>query len=508
MVLPLSSTAKTWSPDRVSEAHRTTLLSALVATAAASALLWRPIAHMSEHIWGPPTPWTNGDFLGAYWLFWAVTQPENWVSTLHWPYGELSIWQSFPNPFDALVLGPLMAHLPFPSGWNGMLIGHHLANIVATVVLARAAGVRGPSAALAGALVGASPVMLFEIGLGHTLTAAVWPGLFGLALLLRGHGVRAGVLIGVQGLFYLYAGLGFGLVALLVRPHRGLLAAVAVVGPYLWFLLPQLPAAQSIAPPAGHTGMPLSGLLWSADQYHFRSHPMLLIGFLAPILCARSHRPVVTRWIVVAMGLLFIAIGPQPAWIRGTPLFTSPLSGLLSTVPGLGRMHHPIRFIMLLIPLLGVLTATIVDRWPRWVVALSFLLVIPTWQSMDDAVGWRADPTAPGAQAARWVADRGTAIVDLGSRSMEGLALQPIHRLPLMAGFHPRNAPPPHLDPTVFRRVNAWADGQIQPGLPTQLRALGFSHVLAIDRGPAAAIDVGAVESQLGTEVFPGVYAL
>jgi hypothetical protein len=91
---------------------------------------------------------------------------------------------------------------------------------------------------------------------------------------------------------------------------------------------------------------------------------------------------------------------------------------------------------------------------------------------------------------------------------MEGLALQPIHRLPVLAGFHPRRAPPPHIDAAVFRRVNAWADGQPQPGLPTELRALGFSHVLAIDRGPSAPIEPSAVEAALGPPVFPGVYAL
>jgi hypothetical protein len=171
-------------------------------------------------------------------------------------------------------------------------------------------------------------------------------------------------------------------------------------------------------------------------------------------------------------------------------------------------MHHPVRFTMVLLPLLAVMFAHIVSRKTRLLLPVSLALVALTARTMDDAVGWRANPTPPGVAAAEWVAERGTAVVDLGSRSMEGLALQPIHRLPLLAGFHPRHSPPPHLDPTVFRRVDRWADGEPQPGLAAQLRALGFSHVLAIQRGAAAPIDVRAVEAALGSPVAPGVYAL
>jgi len=508
MVLPLSSSAKTWSPGKVSEARWTTRISVVAATAVAIVLLWRPVCNMAGNIWGPTSPWTNGDFIGAYWLFWAVTQPENWVSQLHWPHGELSPWRSFPNPFDAFLLGPILAHVPFPAGWNAMMLGHHLGNVAATVWLARAAGARGPGAAAAGALVAASPVMLFEIGLGHTLTAAVWPGLIGLTLLLRGHGAIAGLLIGVQGLCYLYTGIGFGMAALLIRPCLGLGTALFIVGPYLWWLAPLLPTADVILPPSGHTSLPLDGLVWGAQQHQFRMHPALLLGGLAPLLCPREQRAGAVRWCLVALLALFLAAGPTPAWVRGEPLFTSPLAVVLTQVPGMGRLHHPIRFSMLLIPALAVLTAMVLSRWPRWVSGLGLLLVLPTWRTMDDAVGWRADPTPPGTAAAAWVAHRGAAVVDLGSRSMEGLALQPVHRLPLLAGFHPRRAPPPGIDATVFRRVNAWADGSPQRGLPAALRALGFTHILAIDRGPAAPIDVTAVEAALGPPVFPGVYAL
>jgi hypothetical protein len=492
----------------VNPERQRSVIAILGALAVAIALLWRPITEMGDHIWGPSTPWTNGDFIGAWWLFWAMAQPEDWLSQLHWPHGEASLWTSFPNPFDAMALGPVLAHLPFPGAWNAMVLGHHLGNIAATVCLARAAGVRGVGAFVAGALIAASPVMLLEIGLGHTLTAAVWPGLLGLALLLRGHDRWAGLLIGVQGLCYLYTGLGFGLVALLLKPRLGLALALVVVGPYLWWLAPQLSVATAVAPPDGHNSLPLDGLFWLAQQQWFRAHPVLLVGFAAPILAQAKHRPMLKRWAFAAMCMLLLALGPTPSWVRNDPLFISPLAWLVSWTPGMGRMHHPVRFTMVLLPLLAVMFAHIVSRKTRLLLPVSLALVALTARTMDDAVGWRASPTPPGVAAAEWVAERGTAVVDLGSRSMEGLALQPIHRLPLLAGFHPRHSPPPHLDPTVFRRVDRWADGEPQPGLAAQLRALGFSHVLAIQRGAAAPIDVRAVEAALGSPVAPGVYAL
>lgn len=389
-----------------------------------------------------------------------------------------------------------------------MMLGHHLGNVAATVWLARSAQAQGPSATVAGALVAACPVMLFEIGMGHTLTAAVWPGLLALAFLVRGQSTLAGLLIGLQGLCYLYTGLAFGIAAVLLRPRKGLAAAFVIIVPYLWWLSPQMPASNAMPPPAGHTSLPLDGLMWLSQQHQFRIHPALLVGFFAPVLVRRNRRQDVLRWWWVALLALFLALGPTPSWIRGTPLLTSPLLFILEQVPGLSRMHHPIRFAMLLIPAMAVLTALVLDRWPKWVAGLSLLLVIPTWRVMDDAVGWRAQATPPGMQAAQWVGQHGKAVVDLGSRSMEGLALQPVHKLPLMAGFHPRQAPPPHVDPTLMRRVNAWADGVPQKGLPAQLRAQGFTHVLVIDRGPAAPIEPTAVESALGPPVFPGVYAL
>ena len=131
---------------------------------------------------------------------------------------KLDAWTSFPNPF---VHGSCLASPSaqgFPLGWNLMMLGHHLLNVVATVLLARAVGLRTLHAAASGALVAATPLMLHEHAMGHTLTAAVWPGLLGLAALCAGRGAVAGLWIGIQGLTYLYTGLMVGVVALILRP--------------------------------------------------------------------------------------------------------------------------------------------------------------------------------------------------------------------------------------------------------------------------------------------------
>lgn len=488
--------------------RRHSLLAVLTAVGLAGGLLWRPILSMGTGLWGAPDPWTNGDFIGAIWLFWSAADSGDALAMLAWPHGEASILASFPNPFDAWLLGPIMAQLPFPLGWNLMMLSHHLANVAATVVLARAAGARALPAAAAGALVGACPVMLYETMLGHTLTAAVWPGLLGLALLLRGRGLWAGVLIGVQGLSYLYTGLGFGLAALILRPDKRLLSALVIVGPYLLWLVPLLPAAAAVGPPDGHTSLPLDGLLWASDQQHNRLHPVLLLGLLAPVLLPAEDRTKGWRWVGVILLALLLALGPSIAWSRGAEVLTSPIAWVQHLVPGMGRMHHPVRFAMLLVPALAVGTSLAFSRWPRIAGALLLLAALPTWRIIDNTCAWPESATPPGAAQAAVLGDGEGAIVDLGSRSMEALALQPIHGRPVLSGLHPRAKPRPGIDPALAQRVNAWAEGIPQPGLPAALRHQGFTHVLVVDRGPRAPVNSIAVEAALGPPISPGVYAL
>jgi hypothetical protein len=461
---------------------------------------------MEHGLWGPADPWSNGDFLGARWLFWAASQAGDPTNLLNHPWGEASIISSFPNPFDAWLLGPLVAQMSFPLWFNLMMLGHHLLNVMATVVLARSAGARPLHAAAAGALVAATPLMLHEHTLGHTLTAAVWPGLFGLAALLRGRDIRAGVWIAVQGFAYLYSGLAIGLVALCLRPRRGLWLAILLVLPYLYILAPGLEPATATAPPDGFTALPLDGLFWGAQQSQVRLHPLLLLGLAVPFFGAQSHQTLRRRLGLTAALLLLVSLGP--AWVlhRGQePLFGSPVQYLLG-LPGLSRMHHPIRMGMLATPLLAVGLALALHRKRAIWALLLMISTVPTWKTIDNTVAWPSEPHPPGAHAAEWLAEHASGVVDLGSHSMEALALQTIHGKPILAGFHPRTHPRSGLDPTVFQAVEDWSHGKTQPNLPNTLKHLGYSHVLVIDRGRP--LDASAVEAQLGSPVAPGIFAL
>jgi hypothetical protein len=171
-------------------------------------------------------------------------------------------------------------------------------------------------------------------------------------------------------------------------------------------------------------------------------------------------------------------------------------------------MHHPIRLGIIATPLLAVSAALALNQrraiWPL-VILLGTAL---SWRTIDNTAAWPGAAEPPGAQAAEWLAKHGTAIVDLGSDSMQALALQTIHHKPILSGFHPRARPRPGVDPIVFQQVDAWSKGHPQPSLPAHLKQLGFSHVLVVDRGVNRPIDPSAVQSQLGAPVFPGVYAL
>jgi hypothetical protein len=332
--------------------------------------------------------------------------------------------------------------------------------------------------------------------------------MFGLAALIRGRGLQAGLWIGIQGLAYLYAGLAFGLVALLLRPTRGLLASLVLIGPYLAMLAPQLSAASATVPPDGYTSLPLDGLIWAAQQPQVRFHPLLLIGFLAPFMGASSHLHYRRRFVISAALMVVVALGPSVFAHRGDPaLFDSPVQWLLS-VPGLSRMHHPIRLAMIAVPLLAVSTALVLHRRRSLWALIALVLTLPTWKTIDNTGAWPTAAEPPGQDAALWLRDHATAIVDLGSRSSEALGLQTIHGKPVLAGLHPRENPRSGLDPTLFRRVNAWASGSAQPGLPGQLRHLGYSHILVVDRGSHSPVDSSAVEAALGAQVYPGIYAL
>ncbi|MEC7948330.1 MAG: hypothetical protein VX265_12255 [Myxococcota bacterium] len=419
-------------------------LAALGAVAVALVLLERPLRAFGDGLWGPENAWHNRDFLGAWWLFWDSSTPTNGLALQNWPDGALALQHHIPNPFDGWLLGPSLWGLSFPLWWNGMQLVHHLLNVAASAALARTAGARVGGALAAGALVAGSPVMLHEIAGGRTLSGAVWPGLLALAFLLRGRGVLAGLLIGIQGLCYLYAGALFGLVALMLRPLPGLAAVALPMAAYAAWLWPLASGLHGKPPPAGFTELPLQGLLGlDGVPERFRLHPGLLAGLPGfGLVMLRGDQKMGMRWLAVVMVTLLVAIGPTPGLGVGEDLFTSPLAWLMWALPGAGRMHHPLRAALLLVPLLAVGVSLLLARFPARLGAIPVVLVFLGRSPVEQAVPWGVEPGPPGADAVAFLSGAPAgAVVDLTGAGDAALGLQPLHGRAMLEGLR-RPTPP------------------------------------------------------------------
>jgi hypothetical protein len=488
-------------------------LAALGAIAVALVLLERPLGAFEAGIWGPENAWHNRDFLGAWWLFWDAATPGDGLALQNWPDGALPLQHHIPNPFDGWLLGPALWGLSFPLWWNGMQLAHHLLNVAAAAALARMAGARTGGALAAGALVAATPVMLHEIAGGRTLSGAVWPGLLALAFLLRGRAVVAGLLIGVQGLFYLYTGALFGVVALILRPMPGLAAAALPMAAYAAWLWPLASGLHGKPPPAGFTALPLSGLAGLAEvPERFRLHPALLAGLPGfGLVALRGDRARGLRWLAAVALALLVAVGPTPGWGVGESRFTSPLAWLMWAVPGAGRMHHPLRAALLLAPLLAVGVGLLLQRLPPRLGAIPVVLAFLSRGPLEHAASWGVDPTPPGTEAVAWLATAPEgAVVDLTGAGDAALGLQPLHGRAMLEGLR-RPSPPKRgggpVAPRLRKRADGWLRGERQPGLAEELAQAGFCYVLVVDRREPA-VDRTAVEADLGPPVGPDVYAL
>lgn len=485
----------------------------MAAIAVALVLLERPLGTFETGLWGPENAWHNRDFLGAWWLFWDAAKAGDGLALQNWPDGALALQHHIPNPFDGWVLGRLVWGEPFPLWWNSMQLGHHLLNVAAAAVLARMAGARTGGAIAAGALVAATPVMLHEIAGGRTLSGAVWPGLLGLAFLLRGRGVVAGLLIGLQGLCYLYTGVLFGIIALVLRPLPGLAAAALPMTVYAAWLWPLAGGLHGRPPPAGFTSLPFAGLLGLEEiPARFRLHPALLAGLPGfGLVCLRGDRARGARWLAAVLLCLVVAVGPEPGWGLSESLFTSPLAWIQWAVPGAGRMHHPLRAALVLVPLLAVGVALLLQRLPPRLGAIPVVLAFFSRGPVEEAVPFGVEPLPPGMATVAWLADAPAgAVVDLTGAGDAALGLQPLHGRAMLEGLRRPSPPRRGGGPVAGRlrkRVDAWLEGESSPGLAEDLARHGFRYVLVVDRREPA-VDRTAVEAALGTEVGPGVYAL
>ena len=186
----------------------------------------------------------------------------------------------------------------------------------------------------------------------------------------------------------------------------------------------------------------------------------------------------------------------------------------MTWVPGLGRMHHPVRAALVLTPLLAVvwavaLTHMKVQRSNLVSMAIVLLCLIRR-ADMQTAAAWNVSVVPEGHESALWLAAQEEgAVVDLTGGGGAALGLQPIHQKPMLEGLRVRRRPSGQKTPLLRERVDGWLQGERQRDLPADLVKDGFRYVLVVDRGEAnLAESHAALHADLGAQVYPGIYDL
>ncbi len=459
--------------------------------------LRRVVPTLGQGLWGPEQPFLNGDFNGGWWLWWA-SAGEGRMDLLAYPEGAGHLASAIPNPGQMLLLGTVLGE-PSVLAWNLVQLAHLVLLVLGAYVLARSAGASGLAAGAASALVAASPILLHEVVGGRPDNLVAWPALFSLACLQRKGwcwGLAAGALAALQGVAYAWHGLALVLIGLpLVRDWRGLAAGVALGGvltvPYIAWVLQGLDGLPQDAPEVGYTALPLSGLWPSATlPDRFQVHPLLVP---VALLGLRGG----WRWLLAGLIGLCISVGPQVQWELGEPLVAGPWAWISWAVGPTARMHHPVREMLIALPVLAAGLALGLDRF-RWREVLAALLVLAAfWNAprLDTAAAWLQPSSPPFSE----VEVEGPAIDVLGMRHRTALSLQTVHGQALN-------------EPLVFRRegpVEALSRGLVpERGFWQDLRDAGFQQVLVLDRfGDSEGVRL-IVEEALGPPVSEGVYAL
>jgi hypothetical protein len=236
----------------------------------------------------------------------------------------------------------------------------------------------------------------------------------------------------------------------------------------------------------------------------FLFQPMLLMALALPFTKG-VDRVDAWKWVGAGLFALVVALGPVLEWSKGDSIIGSPLGWLLAG-PELSRMHHPVRAALVAGPLLAVGVGLLLDRLPKDAVWVPLIAALFCGEKMAGAVPWGVEPTPPGTEAALWLADHGTAVVDATGPGGPALGLAPIHGLPMLEGLRELRPAPNRVGPGLRQGVDAWLRGERQPDLADRLAQAGFSHVLAVDRG--GGVELSAIEADLGDPVRPGVYSI
>jgi hypothetical protein len=455
--------------------------------------LWPGLSHLAQSgPWGPEDPWRNGDLAGAYWWWWAADQRFQGLdplALLDWPRGAGALGAVIPNPLHlglaAFFLGP-----PDGMSWNLLVTFHACLAAFATGLLARAAGLPAPVAALCGLLFAASPVNLHELAGGRPDTLLCWPGILGLAAWIRG-GRRwelvAGLFIGLQGVLYLWHGAVCLGLAFLLRPQPVALLRLGVcilfpLLPYGLWLNTQLNAGvPTDAPPAGYTSLPLAALIAHSElPDRFRVFPLVsLIGLGGLLRPGRSMGR-------AALAGLLLCMGPLLQWTPGLPLpgaSTGPFAWLAWALPPVRRLHHPIRAMPFVIPLIVVgglrgllphLRRQLGGPALVWISLAMSIAVMPEVDDFRSLCAWETPPEPP---YARVVGPGGPVVDLLGMHHRTALSLQTVHGRPIAEPLRFRRE-----GPLGSRLEQLAQEGELDPTLLADLRAAGFVEIWVLPR--------------------------
>ena len=225
---------------------------------------------------------------------------------------------------------------------------------------------------------------------------------------------------------------------------------------------------------------------------------VLLTGLLAAVVTRRW------RWALATVLAMMVALGPTPGAKTDVAVVASPLAWLMVWVPTLGRMHHPVRAVLLAVPMMAAIGAR---SWPRIAVLAACGALLGSG-AMHDAAAWGEVRSRVGTAQARWLAEHADgAVVDLTGAGADALALHPLHGRPMLEGL--RKPMGPSGAGYLRRRADGWMAGQAQPGLAQELAEAGFSHVLVLDRHGHGVVEAHtAVRAALGPPVYPSIYAV
>ena len=455
-----------------------------------------PLGVFSEAIWGPEQAFLQGDFNGGWWLWWAFSQGDA-AALVDFPRGIDTVAPFFPNPLQMRILalfGP-----PTALAWNSVQLLHLVGLVLATTLLARTAGARPLHAALAGALVASSPVLLHEVVGGRPDNLVVWPGILALAALWRGgprYAVAAGLLAALQGACYAWHGVALILVGLpLIRSPKDTGVAVGAgllaVSPYLIWLTASLDGVPMDSPPAGYTSLPLAGF-WPSDlPGRFLVHPLLLPG---AILALRGGR----RWLAAGLIGVVLALGPTIHWMPGDAGVAGPWAWVAWAIEPAARMHHPVREALFALPLLATALALGLERM-RWRALIAGALLVTCAvqaRSLDSAAAYGSDPNPPFAD----VVFEGPALDLLGVEHMTALSLQTVHGQALVEGIASRR------EDVALQRLSQ--GGSVRASDLASYADDGVKTLLVLDRFGRGDAAREQVEALLGPPVAPGVYSL